>query len=164
MFNEWSFCCLATDSSLVNLQWSVHPWNRFHGWTFHQQFKKYEKKTVFVFPWVEKKVLSSCPTNETVFWKDKFDVFTKGLASSRTRFRRRWSFLVTKRLLKDEKGLVCFFVTMSLFFWKTFPSHLQLILSTEKKMYSQLNVALKKGRENDSERKQNHFQQSQVVF
>tara|TARA_B100000700_G_C14482612_1_gene595826 strand:+ start:168 stop:356 length:189 start_codon:yes stop_codon:yes gene_type:complete len=33
-----------------------------------------------------------------------------------------------------------------------------------KKMYSQLNVALKKGRENDSERIQNHFQQSQVVF
>ena len=29
----------ATDSSLVNLQWSVHPWNRFHGWTFHQPLK-----------------------------------------------------------------------------------------------------------------------------
>ena len=67
------------------------------------------------------------------FGRINFDVFTKGLASSRKMIRRRWSFLVTKRLLKDEKGLVCFFVTMSLFFWKTFPSHLQLILSTEKK-------------------------------
>ena len=65
------------------------------------------------------------------FVRTRFDVFTKGLASSRKMFRRKWSFLVTKRLLKDEKGL--FFVTMSLFFWKTFPSHLQLILSTEKK-------------------------------
>ena len=65
------------------------------------------------------------------FGRINFDVFTKGLASSRKMIRRRWSFLVTKRLLKDEKGLVCFFVTMSLFFWKTFPSHLQLILSTK---------------------------------
>ena len=68
-----------------------------------------------------------------MFWKEKFDVFTKGLASSRTMFRWRWSFLVTERLLNDEiEGLV-FFVTMSLFFWKTFPSHLQLNLSTEQK-------------------------------
>ena len=58
----------ATDSSWVNLQWSVHPWNRFHGWTFHQPLKK---KREF-FQWVEKILLSSWPTNETVFWKDKF--------------------------------------------------------------------------------------------
>ena len=35
---------------------------------------------------------------------------------------------------------------------------------TQKKMHSQLNVALKNGRENESERRQNHLQQSQVVF
>ena len=149
----------ATDSSLVNLQWSVHPWNRFHGWTFHQPFKKkwkffYELKKCFC---------HLVPQIKHCFGRTSFYVFTKVLASSWTMFRRRWSFLVTKRLLKDEKGL--FFVTMSLFFWKTFPSHLQLILSTEqKKMYSQFNVALKNGHENDSERTQNHLQQSQVAF
>ena len=36
--------------------------------------------------------------------------------------------------------------------------------NTKTKLYSQLNVALKNGRENDSERRQNHLQQSQVAF
>ena len=39
-----------------------------------------------------------------------------------------WSLKDFWRMKKDF-----FFVTVSLFFWKTFPSHLQLILSTEKK-------------------------------
>ena len=153
----------ATDSSWVNLQWSVHPWNRFHGWTFHQPLKKKRE-------FLNELKKSFCHLDlqmKQCFGRKSFDVFTKGLASSRTMFRWRWSFLVTERLLKDEKGLVLFFfVTMSLFFWKTFPSHLQLNLSTEQKikLYSQLNVALKNGRENDSERRQNHLQQSQVVF
>ena len=91
----------ATDSSLVNLQWSVHPWNRFHGWTFHQPLKKkwkffYELKKCFCHLVLQ---IKQC------FGRTSFDVFTKVLASSRTMFRRRWSFLVTKRLLKDEKGL-----------------------------------------------------------
>ena len=44
-----------------------------------------------------------------------------------------------------------------------FHINLQLILSTEEKTKrSQLSVALKNGRENDSERRQNHSQQSQV--
>ena len=50
-------------------------------------------------------LLSSCPTNETVFWKDKVDVFTKGLASSRCFVGDE---VFCKRLLKDEKGLVFF--------------------------------------------------------
>ena len=45
------------------------------------------------------------PQIKQCFGRTSFDVFTKVLASSRTMFRRRWSFLVTKRLLKDEKGL-----------------------------------------------------------
>ena len=91
----------ATDSSLVNLQWSVHPWNRFHGWTFHQPLKKKRE-------FLNELKKSFCHLDlqmKQCFGRTSFDVFTKVLASSRTMFRRRWSFLVTKRLLKDEKGL-----------------------------------------------------------
>ena len=148
----------ATDSSLVNLQWSVHPWNRFHGWTFHQPLKKWK-----FFYELKKCFCHLVPQIKQCFGRTSFDVFTKVLASSRTMFRRRWSFLVTKRLLKDEKGL--FVSSLWVFsFEKHFLHTCNWFCPQKKKMYSQLNVALKKGRENDSERKQNHFQQSQVVF
>ena len=147
----------ATDSSLVNLQWSVHPWNRFHGWTFHQPLKKWK-----FFYELKKCFCHLVPQIKQCFGRTSFDVFTKVLASSRTMFRRRWSFLVTKRLLKDEKGL--FFRHYESFLLKNISFTLATDFVHRKKMYSQLNVALKKGRENDSERIQNHFQQSQVVF
>ena len=61
------------------------------------------------------------------FGRTSFDVFTKVLASSRTMFRRRWSFLVTKRLLKDEKGLVFLFRRNDSFLLK----HISFTLATD---------------------------------
>ena len=101
------------------------------GERFINRLKKMRKSQLAFFHELKKCFCHLVLQMKQCFGRTSFDVFTKGLASSRTMFRRRWSFLVTKRLLKDEKGL--FFVTMSLFFWKTFPSHLQLILSTEHK-------------------------------
>ena len=67
------------------------------------------------------------------FWTLACDVFTKGLASSRKCFVENEVFWSLKDFWRMKKDLFFFFVTISLFFWKTFPSHLQLILSTEKK-------------------------------
>ena len=35
-FNSWKL------SLFFNGWWNVHPWNRFHGWTFHWRFTKEE--------------------------------------------------------------------------------------------------------------------------
>ena len=42
------------------------------------------------------------------FGRINFDVFTKGLASSRKMIRRRWSFLVTKDFWRMKKDLFVF--------------------------------------------------------
>ena len=80
----------------------------------------------------EKILLSSWPTNETVFWKEKFWCVHKRSCIITNDVSLEMKFSGHWKTFEGWNWRTCFFfVTMSLFFWKTFPSHLQLNLCTE---------------------------------